>query len=241
MKKQNKRNTKRLPEHKKGVRIAGVIILWLLAAAVFLQLVLSIPLWAYKPDSGDNVQVRLLNKSIVSNSDLSEEELMELLGRDDVTILGDISERTSIAFLRRTYQGYYGIIRSCDGSYVYVFFNWALAVERYFSCTGFVSRQEALPTIQQITHIFGKGYDVSLPCYRLDTGAAYVVYCYTDGIDIVLYGQGTFLGNEGKEILYATKTESHSYGAIRINLLYRFVQNYRDVLYVKKADRLTRP
>ena len=95
-------------------------------------------------------------------------------------------EEFALLKLRRTYQGYYVVIPAIDSEEkLFVFLDWNLRVWDSIICKEFPSREQARPLIQRVDYALWDNMEV--PNRRLPTGAAYVAYYYTDGIEIVLY------------------------------------------------------
>ena len=107
--------------------------------------------------------------------------------------LCDLREDFNLLRLRRTYQGYYAVIPADSGEKLFVFMNWNLKIWNCFICTEFPSREQAYPLIQKVG---GFGHRTKIPYCDLPTGAPYVAYYYTDGIEVVLYTDENLVTHE---------------------------------------------
>lgn len=104
---------------------------------------------------------------------------------DSLTIL-DLLEDFTVFRLRRTYQGYYAVIPAKSGEKLFVFMHHNFNIWECIVCGTFTSQDMAYPLIQRVD-AYTVEEDIVVPHFFLNTGALYVAYYYTDGIEVVWY------------------------------------------------------
>lgn len=227
---------KRIKDRKSLVLIS--VVLCVIFTVLVGEGLLHAPLWIYQIQNNDAPVVNNTSNNIVAYSELSTETIILNIDRNDID---GIMRLADIRYLRETPKGYYAIIQASDNRKIICLFGFSMMLKSYIVIqNSFVERKQAESEILELYWNLKKNeYITSIPYQEMNTGAAYLTFYYSDGIDIVLYNienEGIKIPDKENYLCTAARIKSLSYTDLLLNPKYWFGPN-NELGYILKKDR----